>query len=380
MMWLRREMAKRDMERMPAPSPIENNPVGWSSIYPPPPGRVMENASPEFSPLAPSDFMTSEQKIGRFWNAATRQAKPAYTNADLEQLSKAGREAYDFASGFVNSSQPIRAYHGSPHTFDRFDLSKIGTGEGAQAYGHGLYFAGNEGVARSYKETLSGGGMTIAGKPFAPQNHTITEIVGASGGDAAKLKGALTEYVQRQQGNPYAGIDDAQRIIDSIDKRQFSFGNPGSMYEVNLRTTPERLLDWDKPLSQQPAAVREALSGALPAYDVKNWGGLPHAFANKTTIELPKGEVTGREAYILTRMGVNEENSRKAAAVASERLRDAGVPGIQYLDAGSRAAGEGSRNYVMFRDDIIDILKRYGLFGLGMVGGATAGPYGADNP
>ena len=90
--------------------------------------------------------------------------------------------------------------------------------------------------------------------------------------------------------------------------------------------------------------------------------------------------MTGREAYILTRMGVNEENSRKAAAVASERLRDAGVPGIQYLDAGSRAAGEGSRNYVMFRDDIIDILKRYGLFGLGMVGGATAGPYGADNP
>src|SRR5271166_4217056 len=49
----------------------------------------------------------------------------------------------------------IRAFHGSPHEFEAFDLSKIGTGEGAQAYGHGLYFAGNEGVARSYRDALS---------------------------------------------------------------------------------------------------------------------------------------------------------------------------------------------------------------------------------
>jgi hypothetical protein len=49
----------------------------------------------------------------------------------------------------------IRAYHGTPHKFDKFDMSKIGTGEGAQAYGHGLYFAENEGVARSYRDTLT---------------------------------------------------------------------------------------------------------------------------------------------------------------------------------------------------------------------------------
>ena len=47
------------------------------------------------------------------------------------------------------------ADHGSPHSFDKFDMSKIGTGEGAQAYGHGLYFADNEGVAKSYRENLA---------------------------------------------------------------------------------------------------------------------------------------------------------------------------------------------------------------------------------
>src|SRR4029079_2118814 len=51
----------------------------------------------------------------------------------------------------------IRAYHGSPHDFDKFDLSKIGTGEGAQAYGHGLYFAENEGAATGCRETPAAG-------------------------------------------------------------------------------------------------------------------------------------------------------------------------------------------------------------------------------
>src|SRR5882757_4318907 len=45
----------------------------------------------------------------------------------------------------------IRAYHGSPYNFDRFDMSKIGTGEGAQSYGHGLYFAENPTVAAEYR-------------------------------------------------------------------------------------------------------------------------------------------------------------------------------------------------------------------------------------
>src|SRR5512139_873784 len=49
----------------------------------------------------------------------------------------------------------IRAYHGSPYDFNKFDLSKVGTGEGAQAYGHGLYFAENPAVAQEYKKNLS---------------------------------------------------------------------------------------------------------------------------------------------------------------------------------------------------------------------------------
>lgn len=55
----------------------------------------------------------------------------------------------------------IRAYHGSPHDFEKFDIGRIGTGEGAQAYGHGLYFAENEGVARGYRDKLTDGASFI---------------------------------------------------------------------------------------------------------------------------------------------------------------------------------------------------------------------------
>jgi len=45
---------------------------------------------------------------------------------------------------------------------------------------------------------------------------------------------------------------------------------------------------------------------------------------------------------------------------ASERLREAGVPGIRYLDQGSRGAGDGTRNYVAFNDRLVDILGKNG--------------------
>jgi len=130
------------------------------------------------------------------------------------------------------------------------------------------------------------------------------------------------------------------------------------MYEVNLRTSPERLLDWDKPLSQQPKA------------------------ADYFSLMQSNGRApTGADAY---RWMVNMSGGPSAA---TERLKKAGYDGLQYLDAGSRGAAQGNgeltRNYVMFRDDIIDILKRYGLFGLGMTGGAMGAaqqyaPQGAE--
>jgi hypothetical protein len=55
------------------------------------------------------------------------------------------------------------AFHGSPHKFEKFDLGSIGTGQGAQAHGWGLYFAENKEVAEEYRRKLtkSSGPYTI---------------------------------------------------------------------------------------------------------------------------------------------------------------------------------------------------------------------------
>ena len=63
-------------------------------------------------------------------------------------LTRAGENLA--APATLNRQLGATVWHGSPHKFDAFDSSKIGTGEGAQAYGHGLYLAESPEVAGSY--------------------------------------------------------------------------------------------------------------------------------------------------------------------------------------------------------------------------------------
>lgn len=118
------------------------------------PGEVASGAT-EVAPSVPgqwSDVDEARQQLtlGTMNSRAT----------DLAGLVMGGSYA---APAMRNSTgMGIRAYHGSPHDFDRFDIGKIGTGEGAQVQGRGLYFAENPAVAQSYKDNLGGG----AGKMY----------------------------------------------------------------------------------------------------------------------------------------------------------------------------------------------------------------------
>ena len=70
-------------------------------------------------------------------------------------LLGAAKQAVKASSDAGLLSPGIRAYHGSPHDFDRFSTDFGFSGEGAQAYGPGLYFAESEKVARSYRDSLA---------------------------------------------------------------------------------------------------------------------------------------------------------------------------------------------------------------------------------
>ena len=287
----------------------------------------------------------------------------------------------------------IRAYHGSPHQFDRFDMSRIGTGEGAQAYGHGLYFAGNEGVARGYRDALSSTARnwSVDDVPLDklhgsldPMNRLKYEIGIAARNQGGTAQDAIDFVINQKRGaltSRRTFPEDLPVLNEEIDTLLRMRNappsitqQPGSMYEVRLNTTPDRLLDWDAPLSRQPQAVQESLAQFGIKYDAPGMAAyddaLLAALNDSGPARLPRqpSNPTGGEIYENSRIVPGAFRDPVAAAAT---LREAGIPGIQYLDAGSRAAGDGTRNYVMFDESLIDILRRYGLAGM-LAGGAAS--------
>ena len=238
----------------------------------------------------------------------------------------------------------IRAYHGSPHEFaaerlirrpggetefmvgatdrlpdvpegvevlrdyplGRLRMDKIGTGAGAQAYTHGLYFGEAEDTARHIRDKLS--------QPSS-----------------------------------------------------------GRIYEVDIDASPDRLMDWYLPRSQQPGPVQDALRslGSRIPEETPIYGAMNRSRRNS----LFAGDVIGADTA--------------TPAEVSDRLREAGIQGLTYLEPGSRTAeiAPRSRNYVIYDPEIIDITRRYAHGGLAQLehkyaeggivsGGAT--PYDPD--
>lgn len=64
----------------------------------------------------------------------------------------------------------ISAFHGTPHKVDRFSTEKMGTGEGSQAYGWGLYFTATESIATHYRDSLSLADWFVDGAEYDPKN------------------------------------------------------------------------------------------------------------------------------------------------------------------------------------------------------------------
>jgi hypothetical protein len=295
----------------------------------------------------------------------------------------------------------IKAYHSSPHTFDRFDLSKIGTGEGAQVYGHGLYFAENPAVSgqggQYWQQFL---------RRFPEDEREIAERLQAHAFDRNATAGTIQRQIDELQGRIAPGgvfdrpttVDAKARTQNYIDqllaeRDRIAGGAPVGprTYEVNIKADPVRFLDWDKPLAQQ--GVLDALSGSRRKS--------VQELLNRQDWQAPTRELYGRDLGPYTGQDFYKALSydmtgKPGSAQASDALRAGGVPGIKYLDEGSRShaaqlrlledriaqgntldvplpvwqkkldemkATPQTSNYVVFNPDIVDIKKMYGFAG-----------------
>ena len=212
---------------------------------------------------------------------------------------------------------PLDVYHGTPHTLPptarnplgEFDASKIGSGEGAQAYGYGIYTAENPEIAKSYSNKLT----IVDGKPISDQLDS------------------RTRYLNMLKQQAADGDANAAKNIPVIEKSISDLIDKGNFYKVDLPDEKiAKMLDWDAPLKDQTLEI-QALAKQYGLTDADHLGGDLLAAMNA---KMPAG---------------------------ANAMRNAGIPGVKYLDATSRGS-EGTRNFVVFpgEEKSMTILERNG--------------------
>lgn len=263
-----------------------------------------------------------------------------------------------------------KAYHGSPYTFDHFDLGAIGTGEGNQAHGWGLYFAQDKKIAENYKDILgANSGEVITGKTkykinedgnwydentgniiedINPLSMALTEVLETGNGNKA-VEG-LQKFIKSKEGKTaQAVISQVKRAKEAIRllKENGFFGHEQkTAFEVEIPEDNE-MLDEFKNINKQPRKVQTAIR--------KAWREIGY---NPSALHY----MSGREFY---KQLASELGGEKAA---SEKLNSLGVKGITYDGL------VDGKCFVVFDDKAIQIINRYNQEHKG----SYAGAYDAD--
>lgn len=301
----------------------------------------------------------------------------------------------------------IKLYQGSPNKWDGpFDPQYIGSGEGAAMYGVGHYLAQEPAVANGYRERLTDThrepfkSLSVAGKRITPEqmnyepnprlehgtpeyykdsirtqliedalinegtlrglgeekfsewlNNKVDEMIQYSieDGDSDKYINALREIKEEINTPGTTGVDYGDR--------------PGQTVEVDLEADDAELLDYDSS-EQSPQVI-----AALNRLGIDGRG--------KT------GKEIQRELYRSIKSSLEDPTNTGQADIAkavSETLAGEGIPGMRYLDEGSRGlAGTPeellTRNYLMFpgSESRMNIVRRYAVPGAIAAGAAAGG-------
>jgi hypothetical protein len=241
-------------------------------------------------------------------------AAPAAVATGKALAPKLGQvtENYMVKQGMI---QPLTAYHGTPHTIQgQFDINKVGTGEGNQTFGYGMYFAENPEVATQYRKMLS--------TPFKEKGSASQLLDMANGNydEALKLAQKNKNIAEIHSGKA-EHIDSANKTIDILNKmkngEKLEFGN---IYKVDIPDADiPKMVTFETPLSdmdEKLAAVIKPLQEQL-----KNQPN-PDLFKNAKSV----GDVI--------------QYSNAIGLKPHIPLQEAGFTGIRYLDEGSRSADQ----------------------------------------
>jgi hypothetical protein len=247
-----------------------------------------------------------------------------------------------------------RAYHGTPHNIqgDKFDMGKIGSGEGAQAYGWGLYFAENESVAKHYTTSGENGlyinNISLANRAafqkLSEEDKPEVELIlrDYARGDIGKRElSGLAAQLKGSYAIAYNFIRNAKSVREKL----------GNVYQVNINADKSHFLNWDKPLLSQSEYVKSR---------IKKSGLWKYLKDLRSDFSAPMDARTeSRKGMSIYSALVHKLNSERAA---SEYLLSIGIPGIMYKDAFSRVKTRGSHNFVVFDPKFIKVVSKNGQY------------------
>ena len=355
------------------------------------------NPNPETDPWV----ITGAMKVNRILTRAEQ--------ADL--VSKAGREPQQIQEGdivtddVVNSINQeiadapkfsIKTYHGSQASFDKFDHSFMGSGEGAQAYGWGTYVSEVEGIAKAYAKqntakrnteyTKAKNAYEIALADIDFHNNIldgfkkdieyqkeniaqkkkmiddISKYIENTDKDSEKYKDGIKTIEQMQKiidranktiESTTSAMKDRQEMLDlSIKERDEAKAKLDStekpkrnLYSVDIPDdTGDNYLGWDEPLNAKQIGMwKNALLSAVPESDrayCEEWAD--GMLENRKKENNP---LTGKDAYY----AIDSKYASKKTSMALSKAGFVGVKVIAQRNTGGNK--EGKMNYVIFDEN-----------------------------
>jgi hypothetical protein len=330
----------------------------------------------------------------RYWNGAEEADGPMHPDK-VSAMASSDPDITKAGGGEVDGEDDgIIAYHGSPHDFDQFDISKLGTGMGEQAYGKGLYFGGNEHEAKQWKSksSMDRGSYKLVDKktqeeisPVALGYKQMREPYKTLGsrlraGDINHYKELWTRSADEleQKHIPeyenHGGLEDevtkmrddvrhlraATNTIDNVEAVP-----QGHMYKVKLRVKPEELLDWHGRLADQNPIIQHIarnvdLGQSRGDHELKMW---QQSNTDRAA--------TGQHLYEALKRGTDENGkSTYDAENANKALMAHGLKGVRIHAYSGNKLGDPAHNYVMFHHDPVQVTDKYEYGGtVGKAGG-----------
>lgn len=342
--------------------------------------KIVERDGVKFEEQKPSKQIKSITKTLKDETGSSELANDIYRKAaDLIQsgVDNFGRFRREMQKAFKNVWDKIKkhmhklweilkdqkgqvdVWHGSPHRFKRFTTEKIGTGEGAQAFGWGLYFTSQKSIARHYAKALQKQQRSIAGfirglSPYETDSlveqirkSSIPELLDGLPFGTKKIQNHLIDELGS------GGNLEKQIFEDALTSIGVKLKDDSYTYKATLHKGKDpseyTWLDWDKPVSK---SIDDKILDAVISMP-KTVSGL--RLENRKNIEAGRFK-SGQELYgqISGMLGSDKK--------ASIWLKDHGIDGIRY-PAGTLSGGGKGTNYVVFDENAVTIEKITDLLG-----------------